>query len=101
MADLIIHGHLAERLREAAHHSNQSVEKTLETLLAGVTPLASRGGEIKSLPGTLAALAEASDKADLHLGDHDVAAQSREILENDWGEHLTRWKPEESEDSNA
>jgi hypothetical protein len=101
MADLIIHGHLAERLRQAARQSNQSVEKLLETLLTGVTPLPSRSADIQSPPGTLAALAEAADKADLHLGDHDVATRSREILDDEWGQHLTRWKNTKSDDSDA
>jgi hypothetical protein len=101
MSDLIIHNGLAEKLRQAASQHKLPVEEFLELLLdrlpsaPGVSSM-----QISAPPGTLAALAEAAKKANIRLGVKDVSSHSREILENEWGEHLTRWMNEKPEDVN-
>lgn len=101
MSDLIIHNGLAEKLRLAASHHKLPVEEFLESLLdrlplePGVSSM-----QISAPPGTLAALAEAAKKANIRLAVKDVSSRSREILENEWSEHLTRWMKEKSDDAN-
>jgi len=47
-------------------------------------------------PGTLAAHSVAARRASIQVDDDDIAARSRELLE-EWGEHLTRWIDQESD----
>lgn|SRR5574341_1583678 len=87
MSDLIIHNGLAERLREAAHQHNLSVDAFLEMLLQHGTSAGDVPAPTAAQPGTLAALGEAADKANLKLSPN-LSERSREILENEFADYL-------------
>lgn len=93
---------LVKRLQKAAQRHNLPVEVFLESLLEQVDPpekSEASGGEAP--PGTLAALAAAALRADLHLGVQDVSARSREILNNEWGDYLARRMDRKVDDTNG
>jgi len=75
---------LAQKLAQIAERDHQSLDEVVETLLeqkvTDVNP--------SPLSGTLAALIQAADKADLESGFSDTAERSREILNTDYGEYL-------------
>ena len=77
---------LAEKLTQIAERDHQSLDEVVEILLeqqvAEVNPTLP--------PGTLAALIEAADKANLQSGFSDTADLSREILNTDYAEYLRR-----------
>jgi hypothetical protein len=91
---------LAERLHDAARKRNTPVEELIETLL-GQLEEDEADQPLQAPPGTLAALAESARRANIRTGETDVAERSREILEQEWGEHLTRWMTEEERDTDG
>jgi len=88
MADIVIGEKLASKLREAAKLNGQSVEEFIEAVVDRALP-AKPSGEIRiTAPlGTLAALAQAAEQANIRLSP-DLSARSREILENEFPEYL-------------
>ena len=77
---------LAQKLTQIAERDHQSLDEVVETLLeqqvAETNPPA--------LMGTLAALIQAADEADLQSGLSDTADRSREILNSEYVEYLRR-----------
>jgi hypothetical protein len=77
---------LAQKLTQIAERDHQSLDEVVETLLeqqvAEVNPAAPSG--------TLAALIQAANEADLQSGLSDTAERSREILNTDYVEYLRR-----------
>lgn len=74
---------LAQKLTQIAERDQQSLDEVVEILL---------GRQVADIapPGTLAALIQAADEADLQSGFSDTADRSREILYTDYGNYLRR-----------
>ena len=87
MSNLVIRSDLADRIRQIARQHDQPVEDFLESLLDGVGASAPAG--------SLAALAEAAEAADIRLGVADVAERSREILAEEYEKRAARRMDEE------
>jgi hypothetical protein len=77
---------LAQKLTQIAERDHQSLDEVVETLLeqqvADVDPVAPLG--------TLAALIQAADEANLQSTADDTSERSREILNTDYVEYLSR-----------
>lgn len=111
MATLPISENLAKRIREAAERANLRIEDYLARMLErNGEPLAPRpepditdahleaARRMEPEPGTAAALLQAAQEANIATGASGTVARSREILENEWAEHIMRYRNEE--DSN-
>ena len=92
MTDLVIRDeHLAEQLRAVSQRENRSVEALIASLLEiyhAPTYPPEEGDEQHILPGSLAALAQAAQKARFSSGETDVTAHSREILKTEYADYL-------------
>jgi hypothetical protein len=103
MDEITITGDLAARIREAAREAQQSIEEFLED--AYQTALADRVLRGKASfpdepePGTSGALLRSARRANIRTGQTDTSERMREILDQEWYEHLTRYRHEQdSED---
>lgn len=77
---------LAEKLARIAKRDQLSLDTVVENLLEQQV----QDPDAPAPPGTLAALLQAADEADLHSGYTDTADRSREILNTEYGEYLRR-----------
>lgn len=99
MADLVIGEKLAGKLRKAARLQGQTVEEFIEAIVDRALPETSAEPiKITAPLGTLAALAEAADQANIRLSP-DLTERSREILENEFPEYLKSRMNTESRDA--
>ncbi|MBN1967438.1 MAG: hypothetical protein JW910_22480 [Anaerolineae bacterium] len=92
MAILEVSPTLAERLYEIARRENRSVEALLEMWIDEHVPEDEPAvGQLEEYPpGSLALLAAKASAAKYQSGSDDVAARSREILGQEWADHLAR-----------
>lgn len=93
MSDIVIpDGKLTRKLREYARRENRSVEEVLESLLE-------KYGEPEAEeapPGSLALLAQKALEADIRSGKPvNTAANSREILHNEYADYLKKRRANE------
>ncbi len=77
---ITLSGPIAETLQALAEQQNLSVEAVIERLRSDANPHA----------GTLAQLAASARAADIHTGATDTAQHSRQILRDEYAEHLKR-----------
>jgi len=88
MTDIVIGEKLASKLREAARLKGQTVEEFIEAIVDRTLPAKTTGAvKITAPPGTLAALAQAAEQADIVLLP-DLSARSREILDSEFPDYL-------------
>src|SRR5688500_5465939 len=77
VAELLSADHLLKRISALAQHQNRSVEDVLETLLNQYAP--DEDGELAA-ENPLLALAEASERLNLHSGREDVSERFDDLL---------------------
>ena len=77
---------LAEKLARIAERDQLSLDTVVENFLERHVEDSNQPAP----PGTLAALLQAADEADLYSGYTDAADRSREILHTEYGEYLRR-----------
>ncbi len=91
MADITITGKTAERLQQLAQRTNRSVEEIVEEALD-----AYQLGEGKSNaadeppPGTFARMAWVARKYPIAVGSPDISERSRDILRDEYADHLLK-----------
>jgi hypothetical protein len=85
MADLILSGEIADKLRDLAQRKGRTVEDVVEDMLEHYPP----AQEDEATPsGSMAAFMKAALAADIHLEEDDLASRSREILDTEFVEYL-------------
>jgi hypothetical protein len=92
MAEMVIPEHLAQQLRAIAERENRPVEEVLAEALRQYASPSDEASpdEIAPPPGTLARFAYEARKAGFRSGVSDTSERSREILETEFGDYLTR-----------
>ncbi len=101
MTDIPVAPHLIEKLRLIAEAEHRPIEAVLESLIEQYpVPIEDEPtpdeGDVPPL-GTLARLAYEARKVGFMSGETDMSERSREILEQEFFEYLTRdgrWNPE-------
>jgi hypothetical protein len=91
MVTVHISEQLAARLTKRAAEERRSLDEVVEHSLEQTTSHHGVGNDqydLKSLPGTLAALVEVANNTYFHSGQSDVADHSREILNTEYLEYL-------------
>lgn len=78
---------IIQRLEAIAQRENRSPEDVVASLLEHYTPLRT-SDEDEIIPGTLAELARAAQRANLRSGISDTSERSREILNTEFADYL-------------
>jgi hypothetical protein len=92
VADLILTGEIADKLRNLAERQGRTAESVVEEMLQQYpSAQETNGGEVsdeEAPPGSVAAFLRAALAADIHLEEDDLASRSREILDTEFAEYL-------------
>ncbi len=106
MADLILSGEIADKLRDLAKRKGRTVEDVVEDMMEHYPPaqedeVLQEKGDADAPPGSAAAFIKAALAADIHLEEDDLASRSREILDTEFTEYLRRRHDEAVDPDNA
>jgi hypothetical protein len=90
MADLILTGQVADKLRDLAERQGRTAEAVVEEMIQQYGPAKApeESGDNEAPPGSTAAFIKAALAANIRTGERDVASRSREILDNEYPEYL-------------
>ncbi len=91
MTDITITGRIAERLRQLAERTNRSVEEILEDVLDAYQDSEGKSNTDEGPPpGTFARMAWIAERNPIRVGATDISERSREILRDEYAEHLLK-----------
>jgi hypothetical protein len=105
MTDITIKGRVAERLEQMARETNREIEEIVEEALdlmvnaEGTRPQVETTDDFPEPPqGTLAHMAWSASQNPILGGSTDTAERSREILRNEYADHLLKRLNDPDED---
>ena len=90
MTDITITGKVAERLQRLAEDRNRTVEEILEDALDTLLRGDDQDDAIEPPPGTLARMAWVARRNPINVDATDISERSRDILRNEYTEHLLK-----------
>ncbi len=107
MADITLSGRIAERLEQIARDTNRKIEEIVEealNLMENSEGARTQGGAEETIAepplGTLAHMAWSAAQNPINVGAADVAERSREILHNEYADHLLKHLDAPDDDAN-